>query len=134
DVKLEPGAVPQMLREVIGRRLTFLSCWPRFESISLGEKLAIPLLNFATFTSFPMAIMKHTQHHGMIVASGACLLMERSAYDRIGGHASCAGGLLEDHALARAWRRHGERSLTLDGQHLLSVRMYRDIHELANGF
>ncbi|MCB1185898.1 glycosyltransferase [bacterium] len=134
DVRLQRGAVDAMLAEAQSRELGFLSCWPHFETVSAAEQLAIPLLNFATFTSFPMGAMHRSMHPGMVVASGACLLMEAAAYKRVDGHRACAGGLLEDHALARAFRECGERSLTLDGSRLLSVRMYRDIHEVANGF
>ena len=135
DVVLERGAVNAVMDGARRHRATFLSCWPRFVVKGFWEKLGVPMLNFATFTNF-LWIMSFLRPRDdrMIVASGACMLMYRPAYERVGGHDCCAGGLLEDHAFARAWRRAGERSLTLDGQDVVSVRMYRNLEEIVRGF
>jgi len=135
DVILHPDAVRSMLTAARRYDVTYLSCWPRFIQKTWADKVFLPLLNFVAFTTFSWPLMlKRMADEKMIISSGACMLMERRAYDRVGGHAVCAGGLLEDHALARGWRRHGERSLCLDGQDVVSVRMYRDLDEMRAGF
>lgn len=137
DTRLEPGAVNSILAAARKYRVTYLSCWPKFELISPAEKVFLPMLNFVTFTTFLWKWMFWYMHDSRaIISSGACMLMHRNAYDKVGGHAnsSIRNGLLEDHALARNWRRHGERSLTLDGHDIVSVRMYSSVGEILNGF
>jgi glycosyltransferase involved in cell wall biosynthesis len=137
DTKLEPGAVNSMLTAASHWRVTYLSCWPRFELVTLVEKIFLPMLNFVTFTTFNWAIMFWRMFDPQaIISSGACMLMHRRAYDKIGGHASAGirNGLLEDHALARGFRQHGERALCLDGHDIVSVRMYRSAGEILGGF
>jgi glycosyltransferase involved in cell wall biosynthesis len=137
DTKLEPGAVSSILAAASQWRVTYLSCWPRFELVTLTEKIFLPMLNFVTFTTFSWAIMFWRMFDPQaIISSGACMLMHRKAYDRIGGHANAGirNGLLEDHALARGFRQHGERALCLDGHDILSVRMYRSASEILGGF
>ncbi|MBN2080939.1 glycosyltransferase [bacterium] len=135
DVILHPDAVRSMLTAARRYQVTYLSCWPRFVQTTWADKVFLPLLNFVAFTTFSWPLMlKRMDDEKLIISSGACMLMERRAYDQVGGHAACAGGLLEDHALARAWRRAGERSLCLDGQDVVSVRMYRGLDEMRAGF
>jgi glycosyltransferase involved in cell wall biosynthesis len=137
DTRLQPGAVLSMLAAASQWRLTYLSCWPRFDLITATEKIFLPMLNFVTFTTFNWAIMFWQMFNSQaIISSGACMLMHRKAYDRVGGHANAGirNGLLEDHALARAFRLHRERALCLDGHDIVSVRMYRTAEEILNGF
>ncbi len=42
-----------------------------------------------------------------VFASGQCLLVRRSTYDAVGGHAAVAGEVVEDVALARLVKAHG---------------------------
>jgi len=135
DVVLVQGAVNAIMDAARKHQATFVSCWPRFEVVNFWEKLGVPMLNFATFTTFLWTMSFLRPHDDrMIIASGACMLMQRKAYDKLGGHECCAGGLLEDHAFARAWRRSGECSVTLDGQDIVGVRMYRSLEEIIRGF
>ena len=67
-------------------------------------------------------------------ANGIYLLVRRDAYERIGTHAAFAGDVLEDVAIARAVRRAGYRTAFLRGGPLLSVRMYRDLRQLWEGW
>ena len=137
DTELQPGAVRSMLAAARQWRVTYLSCWPRFELITVTEKIFLPMLNFVTFTTFSWAVMFWQMYNSQaIISSGACMLMHRKAYDRVGGHANAGirNGLLEDHALARAFRLHHERALCLDGHDIVSVRMYRNAEEILGGF
>ncbi len=137
DTELQPGAILSMLSAASRWRVTYLSCWPRFELLTITEKIFLPMLNFVTFTTFSWAIMFWRMFDSQaIISSGACMLMHRKAYDRVGGHANAGirNGLLEDHALARAFRLHGERALCLDGHDIVSVRMYRNAEEILGGF
>lgn len=62
------------------------------------------------------------------------MLFHAHTYRRLGGHELVSRELFEDTALAREWRRLGERSLCFDGQDVVRVRMYRSFGELWSGF
>jgi chlorobactene glucosyltransferase len=68
------------------------------------------------------------------VAHGVCILVDRSVYFELGGHELVRNELFEDTILARRWREHGERSLCLDGQDIVSVRMYENFGAIWRGF
>jgi len=135
DTCLARGAAAGILAAALRRGLSFLSCWPRFEAGSFAEGVFMPMLNFITFTIFPVALgAKRATTPQLSIASGACIIVERSIYERLGGHSAIHTGILEDHKIARYWREQGERGSCLDGNKVVSVRMYRSLGEAWNGF
>jgi chlorobactene glucosyltransferase len=62
------------------------------------------------------------------------LLFERATYERLGGHTAVRDQIFEDTRLAQLWRQRGERSLGLDGQDVVSVRMYDSFGAIWMGF
>ena len=67
-------------------------------------------------------------------ANGQYLLIERAAYDRIGGHAAVAGEVLEDVALARLAKQAGVRIHFASGGGRVRVRMYRSFGAMWQGW
>ncbi len=123
-----------MVEEATRRDLTLLSCWPRLEMAGFWEKTLMPLLNFAVFTLYPAPLSLRRNDASLGLAHGACLLAHRASYEAIGGHAAVRDQIFEDTRLARWWRARGGRSLCLDGQDVVSVRMYGSLGEIWRGF
>ena len=67
-------------------------------------------------------------------ANGQYLLVLRSAYDAVGGHAAVAGNLLEDVALARNIKASGRRIFFRYGGDAVHTRMYRSFAQLREGW
>lgn len=134
DARLAEGAAARMLAEAVGRRLTLLSCWPALELRSFWEQALIPLLNFVVFTFYPAPLAVKRDDASLGLAHGACLLVHRSTYARVGGHTEVRDQLFEDVRLAQVWRERGEAGLCLDGQGIVSVRMYHSFAEIWGGF
>mgnify|MGYP000459960383 CR=1 FL=1 len=135
DSILAPAAVPAIVAEAQRRRATLLSCWPRLEMEGFWEKLLMPMLNFVVFGLYPapLALLRRTDP-SLGLAHGALILARREAYWRVGGHESVRGELFEDTVLARVWRRRREFSLCLDGQDVVSTRMYEGLSQVWRGF
>ncbi len=134
DAILMPDAIVRMLCEVRQRNATLLSCWPALDARGTIERLCMPLLNHVVFTLFPAELSLRRDWPCLGLAHGACLLIRRAEYLRTGGHAMVRGELFEDTALARAWRARGLRSICLDGQDVVRVRMYDSFAAMWRGF
>lgn len=134
DARLSPGAASSMVAEAVRRRLTFLSCWPRFETETFWEAVLMPLLNWVVFSIFPGPMSLFRKDRSLALAHGACIMVRRDVYEKLGGHASVANQIFEDTRLAQLWRERGERGLGLDGQYLVRVRMYGSLEEIWLGF
>lgn len=134
DARLAENAVARMVEEMQMRRLKFLSCWPGLEMGSFWERALMPMLNFVVLTIFPAPLSLTLDRPSLGLAHGACLMIERKSYFSIGGHSAVRDRIFEDCSLARLWRERGERSLCLDGQDVVRVRMYESLGEIWRGF
>lgn len=134
DARLHRGAAARMLAEASARRVTLLSCWPALDLRGFWERALMPLLNFVVFTLYPAPLSFRRNDHSLGLAHGACLLVNRAAYGRTGGHGAVSDAINEDVRLARHWRASGERGLCFDGGGIVSVRMYRSFGEIWAGF
>jgi glycosyltransferase involved in cell wall biosynthesis len=130
----DTAAAARMLAEAERRQLTLLSCWPALELGSFWERALMPLLNFVVFTLYPAPLATRRTDASLGLAHGACLLAHRSTYALVRGHGAVRDQLFEDVRLAQVWRKCGEASLCLDGQGIVSVRMYRSLAEIWGGF
>jgi glycosyltransferase involved in cell wall biosynthesis len=134
DARLLPQAVARMIDEAQQRRLTMLSCWPGLVLGSFWERALMPLLNTVVFSVFPGVLSLVRGEASLGLAHGACLLFERATYEKLGGHGAVREQIFEDTRLAQLWRKRGERSLGLDGQDVVRVRMYQTFSEIWAGF
>ena len=74
------------------------------------------------------------QNSGTVAANGQYILVRRDAYERAGGHAAVANEILEDVALAKAFRRAGLRVYFRYGGDAVRARMYRNWAQLRDGW
>ncbi len=139
DTRLMPNSLNQMLNEAQARKLTFLSCWPKFQMETLTEKLLMPFLNYVVFSMFPgpLSFIKRPQFEfnpKLGLAHGACMLFERGAYEEFGGHEKVKDQIFEDTRIAQLWRASERRGNCLDGQEVVYLRMYTSFGEIWAGF
>ncbi len=134
DARLRPAACGRMIAEARRRNLTLLSCWPRFLTGTFSETLLMPMLNWVVFSIFPGPMSLFRGDRSLALAHGACLMVQRDVYEKLGGHATVRGEIFEDTRLAQLWRDRGERSLALDGKDIVHVRMYKGFSEIWQGF
>ena len=134
DARLERNGVRNLLGTARSTSASLVSAWPALEMSSFAERLLMPLLNFVVFTLFPAPIARWRRGASLGLAHGACILVERDAYQKTGGHELVRDRLFEDTALARAWREQGENSQVVDGRGTVSVRMYSDFAGIWRGF
>ena len=150
DTVHSPGALSAAVAMAGGTGADLFSAWPRLITLTLGERLIIPVLHIIALGWFPLAGVRLVQawpRLGACVPAGilrACggangqfILFKRSAYERIGGHAAVRDHIVEDVALGRAVAGQigeGMRLVNCDGSRLIDCRMYRSFRETCDGF
>src|SRR5438046_2166472 len=84
----------------------------------------------------PALPKSHTGKNNALAAgaNGQYLLIQREAYDAVGGHAAIASSILEDVALARAVKRSGRKIFFRYGADAVCTRMYRSFAQLREGW
>jgi len=150
DTVHSPGALSAAVAMALGARADLLSAWPRLITLTLGERLIIPVLHIIALGWFPLAAIRFLQAHPRVAArmpphilrgwggaNGQFMLFRRTAYERIGGHAAIRDHIVEDVAMGREVARRipeGMRLVNCDASRLIDCRMYRSFRETCDGF
>ncbi len=132
DCRLAPGGLAVVLAEA-ERLGGLLSVEPYHEIPRLGERLAA----FCNLTAMmgAGAFSVTGGRRSARVAFGPCLVTARADYLASGGHGVAPGAVLDDAALAAAYRRAGLPVAVRAGGGALSFRMYPDgLAAVVEGF
>ena len=97
------------------------------------EKAVIPYVFTRLGSRFRFADVNNPQNSAA-AANGQFILIRRDAYESVGGHASIAGDVLEDVALARRVKAAGYRIWFGSGKGIVRVRMYRTFAAMWEGW
>lgn len=123
DVWAEPELIASAVAAAAADNLDLLSLAPRQELQSFAERLIMPCgLYLLAFCQDLRAVQG--PHSNDATATGQFMLIRRSAYEAVGGHAAVCTAICEDLMLARAVKRSGRRVLLEDGRRVLATRMY----------
>ena len=146
-------------REATGEWLLFTDADAVHNSDSAARALAIADEENAALVSFsPEQVMKTWYEKSLIpyvycrleskfsfpdvndpqkpaaAANGQFLMIRRDVYGAVGGHASVAGEVLEDVALAKRVKSAGHRIWFASGKGIVRVRMYRSFGAMWEGW
>jgi chlorobactene glucosyltransferase len=133
DMRASPRAIASAVQVASDRKLDLLTLAPRHDLKSFAERLMLPcglyLLGF-----YQNLEKVQAADSDEVVATGQFMLIRRDAYDAVGGHAPVRDAICEDFELALLMKRRGYRVLLMDGNLLLSTRMYTGWTTLWPGF
>ena len=119
---------PRNLSELAARLETgydLVSLMVRLHCRSLAERFMIPAFVYFFAMLYPFAWASDPRKRSA-AAAGGCMLMRRTAFERIGGLDSVKGELIDDCALARAVKRGGRIWLGMTRE-TVSLREYPDL-------
>jgi len=134
DVQWQPTALNAIVALQQAEAADLLTVWPTQQTISWGERLVVPLMNFAIWAYLPIWLVHHTPYPSAAAANGQCLLFRRDAYGRSGGHKAIRNHVLDDLLLAQRVKATGGRLRMADGNGLVSCRMYTNWAEVYYGY
>src|SRR6266478_3216158 len=106
DTFHKPGSLACAVAEASQQGAALLSYSPEQEVHGFWEKAVMPVI-FAELTATYRTSEINDPASAAAAANGQYLLVQREAYERVGGHAAIGHSLLEDVELARAFKRAG---------------------------
>jgi chlorobactene glucosyltransferase len=100
---------------------------------SFWERVILPLVFLGLSFGFPAQRVNDPKQPDAI-ANGQFILIKRSIYDLVGGHAAVKDRVDEDKALAVLVKHAGYRLLMADGRKVARTRMYTSLPEMWEGW
>ena len=100
---------------------------------SFWEKVVMPIVMTALSVGFSPRKVNDPSTQDAI-ANGQFILIRRSVYDAIGGHASVKDQIVEDKAIAEQIKWNGYRLVVANGYAVARTRMYTSLSEMWEGW
>jgi chlorobactene glucosyltransferase len=123
DVWGEPALLSSAINAALAHRLDLLSLAPRQELRSFAERLVLPC--GLVLLSFTQDLRQVQDRSGSgVTATGQFMLIRREAYEATGGHAAVSAAICEDLEIARLLKQCGRSVMLMNGQDVISTRMY----------
>jgi cellulose synthase/poly-beta-1,6-N-acetylglucosamine synthase-like glycosyltransferase len=132
DTVHAPGSLGRSLAEAREHHVGLLSYSPRQETGSFWERAIQPVVFAELNRRFTYEDINRPDSE-VAVANGQYILITRTLYEAIGGHAAVRGSLLEDVELGRLAKRVGKPRFRY-GPDAVSARMYRGLQDLITGW
>jgi glycosyltransferase involved in cell wall biosynthesis len=128
-----PGSLERALAEAKREQADLLSYSPAQIVVTFPERAAMPVIFAELAAQYPPRKVRENSG-GVTAANGQYILVRRTAYEKVGGHRAVAAEILEDVALARAFREAGFRVYFRYGGDAVRTRMYRSWAQLREGW
>lgn len=135
DVQLTPGAARAALGYAEREGLAMLSGFGRLEMRSFWEKVMQPVVAGMIIAGNPLSRNNDPEKRkGKPIANGQFILLRRSAYDAVGGHAAVKDDVLDDVGMATAITGAELPYHMTFMTSLFSCRMYAGFADLWEGW
>ncbi len=128
---------PESLATTVGLlnhlNLDMLTLLPRVVTEGFWEKALLPIAFQAIFFFTGGNRVNNPKSHRHL-ANGQYLLIRREAYEKIGRHEAVRDRIDEDYRIAQKVKDSGLTSLIALGPEILQTRMYKNFHEIWEGW
>ena len=133
DVQLHPRAVHGLAGEAKDKELAILSAFGTWTLLTFWERALIPAVGWLIRGSVDLRRVNQPGRQEAF-ANGQLIMVDRVAYDEIGGHEVVKGEVLDDVRLAEAFKRRGHRIGLVAAEWAFHVRLYRSLSEIISGY
>lgn len=134
DVTLAPEAAAALAAHATCAGAALVSGVPCQRIGSLGEALTVPMIGFLLAGYLPVPMMRASLRPSLGAACGQLVLVDRAAYEAVGGHGAIRARIHDGVFLPRLLRAAGYRTDLVAGRDLATCRMYVNFDQAWAGF
>ena len=133
DVVVHPRALGALVQVLRHDQLSLVSAFGTWTLVGFWERALIPAIGWLIRGSVDLDRV-HEPGRLEAFANGQLIIMERGAYEAVGGHKAVQGEVLEDVRLAKVVKRRGGRIGLRVAPWAFRVRLYRSLREIVQGY
>ncbi|WP_343045116.1 glycosyltransferase [Paenibacillus lemnae] len=134
DVRLKTEALSSVCRLANQQTRGMITGFPFQIVNSWMERLIVPLMTFTILCHLPISLVRKASSSKFAAAHGGFIFVYRDSYRKAGGHAAIPDQLVDDMALARAFKQAKEPVLLADVHQHVQMRMYHSAAEVWGGY
>jgi chlorobactene glucosyltransferase len=134
DEIISNGLIDNVIHRMKIRGLSLLSLFTNQITVTIGEKLVVPLMHFLLLNLLPMRLIRLSKNPAFSAASGQFMFFKADNYREYQWHEQVKNKVVEDIEIMKL-----VKTCSLNGEALLangyiSCRMYKSFDEAVDGF
>ena len=133
DSRLHRSTLRQCFHLAVSSRVNMITLSPRFVMKSFWEKALQPAFAAMSCILFPLGQVNDPDSP-VASANGMFYVINRSAYEKIGGHSDVRELAVEDIGIGKRIKAAGLGLIFANGRHVLQTRMYTGLKEILCGW
>ena len=133
DTYHEPGMLHGAAAAMAAEKASLISALPRQIVVSWSELMSIPAFYLGMLCGVPLELTRLQRNPLLFAILGQFLVFRRDTYDAAGGYAAVRRNVVDDIAIGRRVHAMGLKYKLLDGDRLVSCRMYRNFDQVWKG-
>ena len=134
DVEISGDILARSIGYIRRRKLTLLSIFPKQLTLTPGEKLTVPLMNWIFLSLLPLPLVVFCKWASFSAANGQFMFFRADHYKRLKCHEMVKSSAVEDIQIMKMLKKRKYRVSTLLGDKRVICRMYTNYSEAAAGF
>jgi chlorobactene glucosyltransferase len=132
DIELQPSALRDAFALAIRERSQLVSLAPTVELPSFWARVIGPAFALFMVTLYPLRRVNDPESK-LAVATGAFMLMQREAFQALGGFASARQAVLDDRRIAQLFKQSGHRICVATSQGRVRTAFHTRFGEIWEG-
>jgi len=132
DTRYQPGTLAALVHFAEANNMDCVSMFLKQEMLTFWERLLVPYAFALYFCGVDSKRVNRTKTSHTLV-NGQCMLVRRESYEYVGGHGAVAESVIEDVALARAFKHQRKHLRVLQGAQFGSSRTYDGFRSILRG-
>ncbi|WP_162879225.1 glycosyltransferase [Paraliobacillus quinghaiensis] len=134
DARLENDALEKLIPLLHEQKSGIVSGFPRQIVRSWMEKLVVTMMQFVIICHLPIRYVQKAKSPKFAAAHGAFIVVERSSYLKVGGHAAIRTSLLDDMQLMKQFKSFGYPATLAKIDSIVYMRMYANARQVWLGY
>lgn len=134
DVRIRSDIIQKTVAYAERFHLGLLSIFPKQISLTSGEKMSVPIMNYILLSLLPLPLVQWSHFASLSAANGQFMLFNSKIYKALLPHELMKNNKVEDIAIARFFKQKEISIACLTGDKSIGCRMYSSFGEAVNGF
>ena len=133
DVRISPDTIPALVEQMATKDIRLLSVYGSWSLVTFWERLLIPAVGWLIRGAVDLDIVNDPGRPEAF-ANGQLIMVERQAYETLGGHGSVRDQILEVVRLAEQFKTRGFVVQMRVAPWAFSVRLYDGLGSIVQGY
>lgn len=135
DTRHDADLISRCLAAMRRQRADLVSVVTHQELVSFWERVIMPhILLLISLRYLDIHRVNHARGEKDILANGQFILVDRTAYEEMGGHRAVRTEVVEDLRLAQRLHAAGRRIFLVHAESFIETRMYRSLSGIVEGW